>query len=61
MWSSLLVMGIYLTTASLVFLQHPFFRSLFRQDGEMIYEGHDIYFMIRVLLLLCAQRNAQRL
>ena len=45
MWSSLLVMGIYLTTASLVFLQHPFFRSLFRQDGEMIYEGHDIYFM----------------
>ena len=45
MWSSLLVMGIYLTTASLVFLQHPFFQSLFRLDGEMVYEGHDIYFM----------------
>ena len=41
----LLVMGIYLTTASLVFLQHPFFQSLFRLDGEMVYEGHDIYFM----------------
>lgn len=45
MWSSLLTMGIYLTAASMVFLLHPFFRDLFRLDGEMIYNGHDIYFM----------------
>lgn len=45
MWSSLLVMGIYLTAASLLFLLHPFFQGLFRADGQMIYQGHDIYFM----------------
>ncbi len=45
MWTSLLTMGIYLTAASLVFLLHPFFRGLFRLDGEMVYNGHDIYFM----------------
>ena len=38
-------MGLYLTIASLVFLLHPFFQGLFRTDGEMVYQGHDIYFM----------------
>lgn len=45
MWSSLLVMGIYLTTASIIFLQLPFFKDLFRTDGAMVYNGRDIYFM----------------
>lgn len=45
MWSSLLTMGLYLTGASLVFLLHPFFQTLFRADGAVVYEGHDIYFM----------------
>jgi len=45
MWASLLTVGVYLTIASLVFLMHPFFRGMFRTDGAMIYEGHDIYFM----------------
>lgn len=45
MWLSLLTMGIYLTAASLVFLLHPFFKELFRVDGEMVYNGRDIYFM----------------
>lgn len=45
MWSSLLTMGIYLTVASMIFLIHPFFKTLFRADGEMIYNGRDIYFM----------------
>lgn len=45
MWSSLIVMGIYLTAASLIFLQVPFFKTLFRTSGEMVYNGRDIYFM----------------
>lgn len=45
MWSSLLTMGGYLTVASLIFLLHPFFQTLFRAGGPMVYEGHDIYFM----------------
>ncbi|MCI8539585.1 MAG: calcium-translocating P-type ATPase, PMCA-type [Oscillospiraceae bacterium] len=45
MWSSLLVMGLYLTAASLLFLLHPFFQGLFRADGAEVYQGHDIYFM----------------
>ena len=45
MWSALIVVGIYLTAASLIFLQVPFFKTLFREDGPMVYNGSDIYFM----------------
>lgn len=45
MWSSVLTVGAYLTVASLLFLLHPFFRSLFRLDGPEIYPGMDMYFM----------------
>lgn len=45
MWSSLLVTGFYLTAASLIFLLHPFFKTLFRADGQIVYNGSDIYFM----------------
>lgn len=45
MWSSLLTMGIYLTAASILFLEHPFFQSLFRAEGELVFGTRDIYFM----------------
>lgn len=45
MWSSILVTGGYLTIASLVFLLVPVFRTFFREDGDMIYNGMDVFFM----------------
>lgn len=45
MWSSILTVGIYLTIASMIFLLHPFFKTLFRADGQIVYNGSDIYFM----------------
>lgn len=45
MWSAILVGGIYLTGFSLLFLLHPFFKTLFRTDGQIVFNGSDIYFM----------------
>lgn len=45
MWTSLITVGLYLTAASIIFLQVPFFKTLFRADGEIVYNGRDIYFM----------------
>ncbi len=45
MWTAIITVGLYLTTACLLFLTQPFFLGLFNNGGTLVYEGRDIYFM----------------